>query len=142
MTGPTGVGVTGEDRYEELLAGVRRRFETAVGAGTELFRVGVEGLYEVFLDALSPELAAENACGTCRKFVQRYGGLVVVDAEGRATSALWSAAGMPPRYEKGVAALAAVVESAPIVSVFRSEATEWGRAEKGSWTHLAVTPPE
>ncbi|GAB2517989.1 hypothetical protein GCM10027167_20930 [Nocardia heshunensis] len=133
---------SGEDRYEELLAGVRGRFAVAVGEGAELFRVASERLYDVFLDALSPEYAAENACGTCRTFVQRYGGLVVVDAEGRATSALWSAEGIPPHYEKGVAALAAAVENTSIVSVFRSEDTEWGRAEKGSWTHLAVTPPE
>lgn len=131
-----------DDRYDEFLAAVRERFESTVGTDAALFTVDTEGLFDVFLDGLTPALAAENACGTCRIFVRRYGGLVVVGPDGKLASALWSAAGMPPGYEKAAAALAAHVERAAITSVFRSDAAEWGRAERGSWSHLALTPPE
>jgi hypothetical protein len=104
--------------------------------------VGGRGLYDVFLGALTPELAVENSCGTCRAFMKRYGGAVVVGVDGKATSALWSANGAPPQYAKAVAAIAAEVERRPITSVFRSNASSWGFPERGSWSHLAVIPPE
>ncbi len=81
-----------DDRYDEFLGGVREVFRTSVAAGTALFAVDTAGLFEVFLGALTPELAAANKCGTCRAFVDRYGGLVLVDSAGKTTSVLWSAA--------------------------------------------------
>ncbi|MEV6066293.1 hypothetical protein AB0L82_07065 [Nocardia sp. NPDC052001] len=130
-----------DDRYDEFLAAVQARFQALVAEPAELFTVDTEGLFEVFLGAFPPELAAVNTCGTCRAFLRRYGGLVIVGADGKATSALWSTAGIPPPYAKAAAALADRVEYAPIVSPFRSEATNWGYAEHGGWTHLALTPP-
>ncbi|WP_327145531.1 hypothetical protein [Nocardia sp. NBC_01327] len=131
-----------DDRYDEFLAGVRRVFGESITEGAALFSVRGDGLFEVFLQALSPELAAENSCGTCRTFVRRYGGLVTVGPDGKTKSVLWSANTAPPEYARAVAALAAQVENAPITSVFRSSAAQWGDPERGSWTHLAVTPPE
>lgn len=131
-----------DDNYDEFLDGVRRRFRATATEGAALFTVGGEGLFEVFLGALTPELAAVNSCGACRAFVRRYGGLVVIAADGTAKSAVWAAENAPPQYLKAVAALAEEVARRPVSSVFRSSATEWGSAERGSWTHLALTPPE
>ncbi|WP_225728929.1 MULTISPECIES: hypothetical protein [unclassified Nocardia] len=142
MLAADSAGPSADDRYDELLAGVQRRFLALATVGTPLFSVGGRGLYDMFLAALTPELAAENTCGTCRAFMKRYGGLVVVDAKGKATSALWSAKDAPPQYARAVAAIADEVERRPIISVFRSSATNWGFPERGPWTHLAVIPPE
>ncbi|MBL1076765.1 hypothetical protein JK358_20415 [Nocardia sp. 2] len=131
----------GDDGYDRFLAGVGRAFEETVAEGAELFTVDTEGLFDVFLAGLGPELAAENACGTCRSFMRRYGGLVVVDADGTTRSAVWRGARVPAEYAAAVGALAEHVERGPITSVFRSKETAWGRAEGGSWTHLALVPP-
>ncbi|MFG1792110.1 hypothetical protein [Nocardia sp. NPDC049149] len=131
-----------DDRYTEFLEGVQRRFLATATKGDALFTVGREDLFEIFLGALTPELAAENNCGTCRLFVQRYGGLVVVGQDAKAKSALWSADSAPPQYAKAAAALAEQVESRPITSLFCASATRWGHPERGSWTHLSLTPPE
>lgn len=130
-----------DDRYDEFLAAVRERFVTTLPAHAELFRVDTEGLFAAYLGALRPELAAENACDTCRAFVRRYGGLVTIGPDGKTASALWAAHSMPPEYARAVAALAELVENAPITSVFRSETANWGHSERGGWTHLALTAP-
>ncbi|WP_084478570.1 hypothetical protein [Nocardia jejuensis] len=129
------------DPYEDFLAGVRQTFQSNAREGVELFTVHSDDLYQVFLDALTPEIAAENSCGTCRAFVRRHGGLVTIDSNGKSKSALWSAKGVPAPYATAVAALAAEVERRAITSLFRSTATNWGHAERGGWTHLALTPP-
>ncbi|MFI9505353.1 hypothetical protein [Nocardia sp. NPDC052566] len=131
-----------DDRYDDFLNGVRRHFQATVTEGAALFTVGGDDLFEVFLGALAPELVAVNNCGTCRAFVRRYGGLVLVGADGTTKSVLWSADSAPPAYAKAAAALAEQVERRPITSLFRSSATGWGYPERGSWNHLSLTPPE
>lgn len=138
---PVGAEPPIDDRYDEFLESVQRRFRTAT-EGATLFTVDSDGLFDAFLGALTPELAAMNNCGTCRTFVNRYGGLVVVGADGKAKSAVWSADNAPPIYARVATLLAEQVESRPITSLFRSSATSWGHPERGAWTHLALTPPE
>lgn len=134
--------VTTDDRYDEFLHGVRERFLATAEPGVALFRVDTAGLFEAYLAALTPDLAVLDDCDTCRTFVRRYGGLVAIDANGRTKSALWQADRVPPAYTSAVAALAAAVEGRAVVSVFRSGDSSWGRAEKGGWPHLALTPPD
>lgn len=137
---PIGAGPPIDDRYDEFLDGVRRTFDARTVESPTLFTVDTGGLFDEFLGALTPELAAANDCGTCRTFMRRYGGLVLVGADGTTKSALWSAPGIPPSYAHAVAVLADAVESRPIASVFRSSATKWGWAQWGPWPHLALDP--
>lgn len=130
-----------DDRYDEFLASVRTRFAEQDPGEFDLFTVDTDGLFEVFLGELPPDLVAENTCGTCRAFVRRYGGLVTIGPDGTAESVLWHGDGTPPMYAKAVAALAEVVENRPVTSVFRSAERAWGAGEAGGWTHLSVTPP-
>ncbi|WP_280444058.1 hypothetical protein [Nocardia brasiliensis] len=139
---PVGAEPPIDDRYDEFLDGVRRTFEAKTAESATLFTVDTGDLFEVFLGALTPELAAANTCGACRAFLRRYGGLVCVGTDGTAKSVLWSANDIPPSYARAVAALADTVERRPITSLFRSSAASWGCAERGSWTHLALTPAE
>ena len=95
----------------------------------------------MFLDALPAALRQSHTCATCRGFLARYGGLVRVDADGTASSALWDPATAPEPYTASVRAVAAAVTAAPIDRVLLSADASWGSPEKGPWTHLAVTPP-
>ncbi|MEU0543066.1 hypothetical protein ABZ319_24650 [Nocardia sp. NPDC005978] len=130
-----------DDRYDEFLASVRDRFAAQVADDVELFTVDTDGLFEVFLGELPPDLLAENTCGTCRAFVRRYGGLVAISPRGTAESVLWRGDGTPPMYAKAVAALSEVVENRPVTSVFRSSDETWGVGATDDWTHLSVRPP-
>lgn len=132
------------DPYDAFLAGVRARFSAACKSLRKqpaLFATATPELFEVFLGALPPVLRRENTCSTCRSFMQRYGGLAIVDASGNTVSALWDPAAVPEPYAVAVRALAAAVTGAPIERVVLSAETVLGTPAKGPWSHLAVTLP-
>ena len=134
-----------DDTYEALLASVRARFKALTagnGGKTSLFSTTTPDLYDAYLEGLAPANRQVSACFTCRKFVSRYGSLVIVGADGKTVPLLWDPAAAPERYAGAVGALAEAVSRAPIEGVFLSEETAWGAATTGAWTHLAVTPGE
>lgn len=105
-----------------------------------LFTTGVVDLFGTFFAALPDELRQFYTCGTCRKFIERYGGLVKVDAEGQTVPVMWDAATVPARYAGTVRALSSAVSKAEIQGVFLSAETSWGVRKTGTWQHMAVKP--
>lgn len=140
-----------EERYDALLDSIRARFAAmtvqataeasdATRADRALFTTDVVDLYSLFLGALPEELRQENECGRCRRFMERYGGLVVVDPRGRTTPLLWDPQTAPEPYRAAIAAVSEAVQGAAVTGVFLTSRTSWGTAEEGGWTHFAVTP--
>lgn len=143
-----------EERYDALLDSIRARFaamtradtraesraETRSAGACALFTTDACGLYSIFLGALPAELRQENECGRCRRFMARYGGLVVVSPRGRTTPLLWDSETAPEPYTAAIAAVAAAVQGATITGVFLTSRPSWGTEEEGGWTHFAVTP--
>jgi hypothetical protein len=129
--------------YEGLLASVRERFRIATASPEDkvrLFATQTPDLFELFLDALPPSLRQQYTCHACKKFLQRYGGVVLVGPDGKTAPVMWDAASTPEPYTATIRALAAVVAQAPIAGVFLSSAPTWGVPVTGEWHHLAVTP--
>jgi hypothetical protein len=93
-----------------------------------------------------------HTCSACRRFVDRYGGLVTVDpTTGKTTSVLWHEDDAPDFAQHAVSTLRCAVEAAKITGVFRTTRTTWGtpvsHSVKGAsmsqpttWSHLAVVP--
>lgn len=131
------------DTYPALQASLRARCE-AVTAGSpgpvRLFLTRAPALYGAFLDALAPELRQQYTCSTCRRFVERFGRLVSVTADGTAVPVMWDPDAAPEPFRAAVAALAAAVSQAPIEGVFLSTEATWGVREAGGWQHFAATP--
>lgn len=75
--------------FDDLAGSVKRRLAGLLEQHTHLFTTDAEGLYDRFLAALPEARQQQYRCGTCREFVTRHGGLVVIDEEGRAVPALW-----------------------------------------------------
>lgn len=133
------------DMYESLLGSVRARFKaiTVKNEGkSSLFSTTTPDLYDAYLQGLAPAHRQMSTCATCRKFVSRYGSLVIVAPDGKTVPVLWDPAPLPPRYAGAIRALAEAVSAAPIEGVFLSEEKTWGVPQTGAWTHLAVTPAE
>jgi len=120
----------GDDRFEDLAAVVRRRVASL--AGTPLFRTRHSGLpfglFGVYLDEFSAPSRQTHNCHACRRFIETYGGLAVIDPDtGTHRSALWSGTdNLPAEYAPSVHALAAVVRSALIDGVFLRGESNWG----------------
>jgi hypothetical protein len=126
--------------YEDYLAALQARF-LANAAGQKLFTVAAPDLYDAFLIRLPAEERQYHRCAACRRFVERFGGLVTIDEQGHTHSAVWSVADAPPIYAQAVAELIRVIEHARVTGVFYSSDPVWGTPIAGGWRHLALTPP-
>lgn len=126
-----------------LLRSTRARFADIVGAddgrGAVLFETDTHDLWETFLGVIPPDLRAIYACNACRKFVERYGGLVAIDGAGFQRSVMWNDG--PGVFRDAVRVLAERVEKARITGVFISSEAQWGTPVTGVWQHFSVTPP-
>lgn len=128
------------DHYDQFLAAVRAQFAEATKRSRHLFRTDAADLWAAYLDAAPAGARQVRNCSACRAFIERFGGLVTIDAKGVIASAMWPKSA-PPAYLEASRALAARVEKANVVGVFVGSAAELGRARTGAWTHLAVEPP-
>lgn len=135
-----------DDQYQQLLANVRNRFAGAVASKPALFTTATPGLFDVFLGAMPEERRQHYTCNACRRFVDRFGGLVTIGADGATSPVMWDADAAPPFFRAAVRAVARVVIRAKVDGVFLSEEKSWGlpqnKSEKAPflWKHMAVTP--
>lgn len=133
--------LTDDDR--NLLRSVRDRFASYVGPdggnGITLFTTDSPDLWELFLDAIPQELRQVYTCNACRKFVERFGGLVAINAAGVQHSVMWGDG--PGVFQRAVDVLSNRVEKARITGVFVSGEPRWGTPVTGPWSHFGVTPP-
>ncbi len=137
------VGAAEDRGYGDLLRQVRGRFSVALTEGP-LFRTDAAGLYEKYLGSLSLEHRQHHTCTACRRFIEAYGGLVVVDDHGNVRSAVWRddpADPTPTYYRPAVDALERAVLRANITGVFRSAEATLGQPLTGPWTHFSVELP-
>jgi hypothetical protein len=136
-------GPAAPDEFPGLLAAVQRRF--AAHREGPLFFTAVTGLWRVFLDNIPQRLQQHYTCNACRHFVERFGSLVTIDAQGRLTSALWGEA--PAEFERAFTSLAAAVTAAEVDGVLVPATRVLGTAaspatlEGKVWTHLSVEVP-
>lgn len=101
-------------------------------------------IWETYLSAFPEARRQHYNCHACRRFIQRYGGLVTIDANGSTTSAVW------PENYNGLfqpvnAALYAAVAKARVNGVFYSNEEIFGTPQSSEtidgrshiWTHLS-----
>ena len=119
--------------------GFRERLqERFAAAGWPLYTTDAAGLWDAYLGALPESERQHYTCHTCRHFVERFGGLVTIDADGRTAPALW------PDDETGwhgdaIRVLHRIVSRAPVTGVFVPEARILGSPVTGVWRHMAAT---
>ena len=77
---------TNDGDFDALSHHVSTTFASALAGDARLFLTDADGLFDAYLDALSSERQEHN-CHACCQFLSRFGGLVVVDQDGRLRSA-------------------------------------------------------
>lgn len=130
-----------EERYELWLERIQARFLAHVTEQSHLFTTDATGLFDAYLAALPPERRQYYTCHACRDFLQRFGGLVTIDAHGVSTSAIWHEEETPKFYQAAVQAMVRMVRRASVMGVFLTSEEIWGKPITGHWCHFAVTPP-
>jgi hypothetical protein len=141
-----------DEEFDDFLAGLQNRFTSIVLADpalkNPLFTTDafVDGLYEAYLAAFPADRRQHYSCHCCRRFIETYGGLVVVDDLGHTHSPIWDDSSPP------FAALNRLARRAKITGVFVASEKVYGVAKTPAkdkvtgrpvvWDHLAVAPPK
>ena len=121
------------DQFSEVqTAYVRKISETQ-----PVFRVDLQGVWDAFLGGLPEAERQHHNCNCCRSFVNHYGNLVVMDANGDIAPLVWpDPTTVPELYRDSVANIRALFSAAKVAGVFFSDADSLGRKEVGGWTHM------
>lgn len=132
-------GNAGDSEYDAYLARVRARFGASTSLGP-LFTTNVApaALWEKYLSSFPPDQQQHHNCNACRHFIQRFGGLVVIDAAGNITPAVWDETDAYGPYVLGVERMANMVKRAKVTGVFVSGEQILGYPHTGAWRHLHV----
>lgn len=137
MSERTSVSATFEvdEQYAELEAAMKL-------PNAPLFQTDADeaALGDAYLSGIREDRRQHYNCHCCRHFIQRFGGLVTIDGEGRQRSALW-AFDPPAFFLRSVEALHSLVKKAKVVGVFLSADKTLGTPRTKEWTHLAATNP-
>src|ERR1700685_1006876 len=132
-----------ERDYQDLLGQLRG------ASGYPLFTTDAADLYDIFLAGLPKSRRQYYVCRTCRKFVDRFGGLVTIGEDGTSTPFLWGIDEEPSFFLDSIIELANVVRKARVNGIFLSSEGLWGTPsnrspkaphEDGSWHPLHVKP--
>ncbi len=135
------LGNADDHAYHAYLARLHTRFAARAGlAGGRLFTTDAEGLWDAYLAAMPNELRQYHNCTACRRFVERFGHVVIIDEHGRTDSAFWSADDATGEYLPAVLAMLKIIRKAKVSGVFLSSEPVWGQPETGAWRHWAFTP--
>ena len=101
-----------------------------------------DALWGHYLMNLREERRKHYDCHSCRKFVQNYGGLVSVEANGVLRPLLWSPEGIPEFFRASFVMLHDLVARSKIDGVFLTDGRAWGdpvtpdKKTARIWTHL------
>lgn len=98
-------------------------------------------LWHAYLENLAEDRRQHYNCHCCRHFIQRIGGLVTIDPDGRQRPALWEFS--PPEFfRRSVESLDSLVQRAKVTGVFLSADKVLGTPRTKDWTHLSASNPK
>lgn len=147
--------VEADHGYHQLERLIADRIASATGP---LFTTDASGLWEAYLAGIPEQHRQHYACNCCRRFIERYGGLVEirpVGAEGgpvfgHTMPLLWTLPNVPFFFQESTDNLHDTVSHAKVNGVFLSSDTVWGTPfnkpgpsspyQGVVWTHLHGFP--
>lgn len=146
------------DNFPDLLTAMQEHLELATSGQSHVFTTATwaaeADLYGIFVAALPPERRQHYDCRTCRAFVNRHGGLVVIEPTGHVMPIAWPIEFIDPVLGPAVAAVRRAVLRAQVDGVFLvapggahepdvlgTPRTPSCPSNADGWTHLALRLP-
>lgn len=129
--------------YQNFIERFQHHFYEKLKEGKEpLFTTDVEGLWKTYLDSFSDPLERQHHnCNACRHFIERFGGLAMIDEQGLIKPAVMDAWFTFGNYASAVEAMGKLVRRAKITGVFLSSQLILGQPVTGVWRHMSVQLP-
>lgn len=127
------------DQFDVYNASLRQSF--ALFKGKSLFTVDAGDLASIYLQSFDdPHERQYHNCSCCKSFLNRFGNLVSIEADGSTKSVLFGLGDVPPQFMAADRALHKAVSAGRVTGVFLSEQAEWGTSQTGKWRHFSVKP--
>jgi hypothetical protein len=124
--------------YARFLTRMRAHYaRTAEGA---LFTTGARDLFELYIRELPEEQRRHHTCNACRRFFNRYMGLVSIDDQGN-TSPVMVSKDETGWHGKALRVIWNRVRRAKVTGVFLTSETVWGEPFTGPWMHISIPAP-
>lgn len=136
----TECGCRQSDGYEYFLQTIQSTFADSIVGNEPLFTTNASDLFEVFLANIPEHARQHYNCNACRHFINRCGGLVTIDIEGRVKSAIWTV-DVPAMFTNAVEAMQVHVIRSKVTGVFLSDKYTLGFPETNGWSHMHVVLP-
>jgi|HubBroStandDraft_4_1064222.scaffolds.fasta_scaffold00029_96 hypothetical protein len=131
--------------FERLIA------DRIASAQEPLFTTNAEGLWEAYLAGIPAEHRQYYNCRWCKRFIEKYGVLAAINADGRTSTSLIWGVDVPRFFLDSAVRCGNILAKAKVTGVFINGDKVWGTpsnvAGVGSkyvgqtWTHLHGTPP-
>jgi hypothetical protein len=137
------------DQYDLFLEAISNQFAETTKSETHLFNTDASGLFDLFLNNLPPQRKQHYTCNSCKRFFEKFGGLVTIAEDGSTKPAIWNVDSTPDFFKASIKAVYRAVASAKVTNVFVSDEQNYGvkinrcqkLGENGYWRHIAVTVP-
>lgn len=133
--------INDNDQYPDFEKLVNEYFNLMITKRNKLFTTKCEGLFDAYLENLPQEARQHYNCSTCRKFINKYGGLVTISDMGEIESAIWNDSDVPEFFAQSVKAMKNIVLESKVSGVFLSKNNTLGKPVVGGWNHLSITLP-
>jgi hypothetical protein len=118
------------------------RSVTNLEGQVNLFTTDTANLFQAFGAALPASLRQKHNCVSCRKFVDRYGGIVTIGVDGQTIPVMWNPDVVPEIYRSAVSQLSSIISGAAIDNVFLTDLRTWGTPVTGNWEHFSIVLDE
>lgn len=128
-----GTGNSGQYEYDEYLKLVASRYGSL--STDPIFTTDVQNLFEIYLSGFATDERQYHNCNACRKFMETYGGLVTINAEGQAVPLFWAVGDAPALYHDAIRRVRKAVVQAAVNGVFYSSDKRWGSGATSSEKH-------
>lgn len=145
---PYYLGATGDRTFKSLAHALQRSAANAHQlAGGRLFYVDPIGLYQEYLNCFDDSRERQfHNCHCCQRFIERFGNLVRITAEGGVHSVMWDeeflrSSDIAHQYWRVVRRMETIVTRRPIEGQYLWRKTLWGTPEEGGFSHFHVHMP-
>ncbi|MES0340712.1 MAG: hypothetical protein ABUK08_00190 [Candidatus Humimicrobiaceae bacterium] len=126
-----------DHRYNAFVRRIDASFNRYIDG--PMFRTSAGTMFDYFLEHLPEEHRQYYNCNECRRFINKFGGLVSIDKDGRIHPVMWHLyEDYPKFFLEGVIAMREHVVNSFVTGAFYTDKTVLGTTESNGWSHFHV----
>lgn len=137
--------IINDETYNRFLYLMQARVTTLLEKpGTVVYTTDNDKLFEKYLGRIDESVRQIHNCNCCRRFVNTFGNLVTIGADGQLVPLMWdrTIAKGCPEIQEAVELMHFLTSTGDITGVFYSKSVNWGNHFEGGYFHMSCVVPE